>query len=142
MPEFDANSPEGGAAAVPAVRTSANTGSATRLIPQFAIDAADQQVTRVSSALDEAADAIDRLVADNGAALPEPISEMVRAASEKLRGAAATAGQQDAEVILNKVQQLAARNPATTIGIGAALGAALGLVITRLGSAPAVARNA
>ena len=105
--------------------------SPSTIVPQFAIDAANVQVARVSGALTQTADTIDQLLLESASALPEPVLGMVRTASGKLRDLADGTGEQDAAVLLGRLEQAAARNVAITVGVGTAIGAALGLAFTR-----------
>jgi len=102
-------------------------------LPQFAIDAANRQVARVSGILNEAADSIDGLAGGEESVLPAPIRGFAASASDMLRDLAERAEAQDAGRLVQSLQRQAAASPMATASIGAAIGALLGLALIRLG---------
>lgn len=104
-------------------------------VPQFALNAVNAQVGRVSDILSSAADTIDDLLSNNGSALPESAQGFVKNASGKLRELSDRATEEEAGKLLETLQRTAAEHPVATASIGAAIGTALGLALSRLGRA-------
>lgn len=121
------------AATLTPAKTAAKPAPST--VPKFALDAVGAQVGRVSDILSSAADAIDDLLTSNGAALPESAQGFVKNASGKLRELSDKATEEEAGKLLENLQRTAADHPIATAGIGAAIGTALGLALSRLGRA-------
>lgn len=111
--------------------------SAAPAVPQFALNAVNAQVGRVSEILSSAADTIDELLSNNGSALPESAQGFVKTASGKLRELSDRATEEEAGKLLETLQRTAADHPVATASIGAAIGTALGLALSRLGRASA-----
>lgn len=105
-------------------------------IPQFAINAANRQFSRVAEVLTGTAEAIDDLLASQELPLPDGIHGFAETASDTLRGLADRASEQEAGDLLAGLQRTATNQPWATASICAALGAALGLALTRLGRSP------
>lgn len=129
----DSTRPEA-AQAVDQTRSDASIGRQGHALPQFALDAANRQVARLSAALAGAADTIDELGGGVDPPLPEAFKGFAANASGTLRDLADRAGEQDASQFVRNLQRIAASHPVATAGIGAAIGAVLGLVLVRLGS--------
>jgi hypothetical protein len=110
-------------------RSAPGAGSA---IPQFAINAANRQVARVSEVLSGAADSIDDLLASEQLPLPDQVRGFATSASETLRKYSDRANPEEAAKLIDTLQSKAASHPVATAGIGAAIGAALGLALARL----------
>lgn len=113
------------------------TKTTTPAVPQFALNAVNAQVGRVSDILSSAADTIDELLSSNGSALPESAQGFVKTASGKLRELSDKATEEEAGKLLETLQRTAADHPVATASIGAAIGTALGLALSRLGKANA-----
>ncbi len=141
MTQFDTAGPLASQQA-PGRTGSANAGTAGRqsggrdrsALPQFAADAANRQIARVSTILSEAANSIDELAGESSA-LPANVSGFASSASGRLRDLAERAAAQDAGKLVDTLQRSAASHPFATAGIGAAIGAVLGLALVRFGRA-------
>jgi ElaB/YqjD/DUF883 family membrane-anchored ribosome-binding protein len=103
-------------------------------LPQFAADAANRQIARVSTILSDAADSLEELAGESSA-LPANVSWFASAASGRLRDLAERTEAQDAGKLVDSLQRSTARHPFATAGIGAAIGAIGGLALVRLGRA-------
>ena len=113
--------------------------STTRtVVPQFALDAADAKIATWSAAIIDAADTIERLVASESLPVPHGVRDLATTTTAKLRSLGTKSSEQDAAEMVAGLQRTAAAHPAASIGIGAAIGAALATVLVRMG-APEVA---
>lgn len=101
-------------------------------IPKFAMNAVNAQVGRVSEILTTAADAIDELGKNSALALPDGAKGFVSSASAKLRDLADRATEEEAGSLIKALQRNAADHPIAAAGIGAAIGTALGIALSRL----------
>lgn len=113
------------------------------ILPAFALEAADAKIATWSSAIVDAADTIEGLVASESLPVPDAVRDLATSTTQKLRQVGTTAGEQEAAELVASVQRTAAAHPAAAIGVGAAIGAALAALLVRLGksSGPALPRT-
>lgn len=104
------------------------------IIPNFALDAADAKIATWSAAIVDAADTIERLVGAESLPVPDAVRELATSTTQKLRNFGSAAGEQQAVDLVAGLQRTAAAHPAASIGIGAAVGAALATLLVRLGT--------
>lgn len=104
------------------------------LIPQFALDAADGQIARIAGALNTVADTFEGLLDNKAVPLGDSAKEYVRSTADKIRGLGDRAGEQDAADILLAAQRAASDHPAVSAGLGAVIGASIGLALAALGA--------
>ena len=104
----------------------------TSKIPAFALNAANAQVRKLGDILGGAADSIDDLIGKNSSLLPEAVQGFASTASSRLRELADSASEEQAEQLLKNLQKGAAEHPIATAGIGAAIGTALGVALSRI----------
>jgi ElaB/YqjD/DUF883 family membrane-anchored ribosome-binding protein len=107
------------------------TGS---FVPQAALDAADAKIATWSGVVIDAADTIERLLNSESLPVPEAARDLVRSTTQHLRSLGTAASEQQAADLVAGLQRTAAANPAASIGVGAAVGAALAVLLVRLGS--------
>lgn len=100
---------------------------------QFAVDAVDRRIGRVTGALTGIADSFDDLIARADPPIAEPFAGYAASASDGLRKLARRAGDQDAAGLIGGIGRAATSHPVATAGIGAAMGAAIGLAVVALG---------
>lgn len=103
------------------------------LVPSFALDAADAKIATWSGAIIDAADTIEKLIGAESLPIPETVRELATSTTQKLRSLGTTAGEQQAAELVASLQRSAAAHPAASIGVGAAVGAALATLLVRLG---------
>lgn len=113
---------------------SAPAKSSGSFVPQTLLDAADAKIATWSSAVIDAADTVERLVTSQSLPIPEPVRELITSTSQKLRNFGSAASEREAADLVADLQRKAASHPAASIGIGAAVGAALATLLVRLGS--------
>ncbi|MEP6785936.1 MAG: hypothetical protein ABI898_09375 [Sphingomonadales bacterium] len=123
------------------VKRTAKPKPASSAVPKFAVDMVNAQVGRVSEILVAAADTIDDLMKSNGSALPEAAKGLATTTSGKLRDLSERATEEEAGKLLENLQRTAADHPVATASIGAAIGTALGLALSRLGRSSAKSRT-
>ena len=118
----------------PASAQSVATGNdnvARRVIPQVAIDAANDRIREVGGAIGGVADTIDELFDRNKLPFGDNIQGFADQATGRLRSIGDTVGDQDAGELIETVQRRAAENLAMAIAIGAAAGAAIAFFLAR-----------
>ncbi|MBN8808279.1 MAG: hypothetical protein J0I47_08590 [Sphingomonas sp.] len=103
-------------------------------MPQFALEAADAKIATWSTAIVDAANTIERLLSSESLPVPDGVRDLATSTTEKLRGFGTKAGEQDAKELVAGLQRTAAAHPAASIGVGAAIGAALAAVLVRMGA--------
>lgn len=103
------------------------------LLPKFALDAADDQIARVAEILTTAANAIEALLDNKALPLNNTIREFVVSSAGKIRGLADRATEKEAADLMVALQRAAANHPAATAGVGATIGASLGVALVALG---------
>lgn len=103
------------------------------LMSQFARDVVSGPLNRVSEILTTAADTIDNLLGGESSPLPESAKGIVSSTSSKLRAMGDRASEDEAAKLIASLQKTASDHPAATAGIGATVGAALGLALAKLG---------
>lgn len=103
-------------------------------VPQFALDAADAKIATWSTALVDTADTIDRLISAESLPVPDGVRELASTTTQKLRGFGEQSGEYEASELVASLQRTASAHPAASIGVGAAVGAALAALVVRLGS--------
>ncbi len=103
------------------------------VVSQFARQAASGPLSRVSEVLGATADTLDKLLGGVSSPLPDTAKGIVTSASAKLRSLGDRATEEEAAKLIASLQTVAADHPAATAGISAAVGAALGLALTKLG---------
>lgn len=138
MPDETNNAPAATLAEGPTATPSADPSGAKTIVPQFALDAADAQIATWSTAVVDAADTIERLVASESLPVPDAVRDLATSTTQKLRSLGQSASEQQAADLVAGLQRTAAAHPAAAIGVGAAIGAALAGVLIKLGS-PATA---
>jgi ElaB/YqjD/DUF883 family membrane-anchored ribosome-binding protein len=112
---------------------SANSGAAS-FVPQFALDAADAKIATWSGVVIDAADTIERLLSSESLPIPDAARDLAKTTTQKLRSLGTTASEQQAADVVAGLQRTAAAHPAASIGVGAAVGAALAALLVRLGT--------
>ena len=112
---------------------SASSGVAS-FVPQFALDAADAKIATWSGAVIDAADTIERLLSSESLPVPDAARDLAKTTTQKLRSLGTTASEQQAAEVVAGLQRTAAAHPAASIGVGAAVGAALAALLVRLGT--------
>lgn len=100
---------------------------------QFAIATVDRRIGRVAGGLVGLADSFDDIVRRADPPLAEPFSGYAVSASDGLRSLARRAGEQNAVELIGGIGRAAKNHPVATAGIGAVVGAAIGLAIVALG---------
>jgi hypothetical protein len=116
--------------------TGGTAGASTprTLVPQFALDVADAKIATWSTAIVDAADTIERLVASESLPVPDGVRDLATATTKKLRSFGTQSGDYDAAELVSGLQRTAAAHPAASIGLGAAIGATLAALLVRFGS--------
>lgn len=117
----------------------ASVKSSNSFVPQGLLDAADAKIATWSSAVIDAADTVERLVSSESLPIPDGVRDLVTSTSQKLRNFGSAASEREAADLVADLQRKAASHPAASIGIGAAVGAALATLLVRLGSPAAPA---
>jgi ElaB/YqjD/DUF883 family membrane-anchored ribosome-binding protein len=112
---------------------SANSGAAS-FVPQFALDAADAKIATWSGAVIDAADTIERLLTSESLPIPDAARDLAKSTTQKLRSLGTAASEQQAADVVAGLQRTASAHPAASIGVGAAVGAALAALLVRLGT--------
>lgn len=114
--------------------STAGVSTPRTLMPQFALDAADAKIATWSTAIVDAADTIERLVASESLPVPDGVRDLATATTKKLRIFGTQSGDYDAAELVSGLQRKAAAHPAASIGLGAAIGATLAALLVRFGS--------
>lgn len=120
----------------------ARSSRPSTLVPQFALDAADGQIARIAGALNTVADTFEGLLDNKAVPLGDSAKEYVRSTADKIRRLGDRAGEQEAADILLAAQRAAADHPAVSAGIGAVIGASIGLALAALGGRSGAAATA
>src|ERR1700712_4569591 len=116
----------------PADKT-ASSGAAS-FVPQAALDAADAKIATWSGLVIDAADTIERLLSSESLPVPDAARDLAKSTTQKLRSLGTAASEQQAADLVAGLQRTAAAHPAASIGVGAAVGAALAALLVRLGN--------
>jgi hypothetical protein len=103
------------------------------LLPKSALNAADDQIARVAEILTTAANGIEALLDNKALPLNNTIREFVVSSAGKIRDLANRATEKEAADLMVALQRAAANNPAATAGVGATIGASLGVALVALG---------
>ncbi len=90
----------------------------------------------------DAADAIERLLGSQSLPVPDAVLELVTSTTQKLRKLGTAAREQDAAELVGGLQRTAAAHPAASIGVRAAVGAAIAGLLIRLGACGSNASSA
>jgi hypothetical protein len=106
-------------------------GAGRSAFPQFAVTMANQQIAKVGETLVGAADSLDDLIAGSGLPIGEDLKRLATDATERLRSAGTSIGEQDAGILLGELQQGAAARPTLSLVVGAGLGAILAYAFLR-----------
>lgn len=112
----------------------ASVKSSSSFVPQGLLDAADAKIATWSVAVIDAADTVERLMSSESLPIPDGVRDLVTSTSQKLRNFGSAASEREAADLVADLQRKAASHPAASIGIGAAVGAALATLLVRLGS--------
>lgn len=104
-------------------------------LSRLAIRASAEPVQRVSGALHGAADALDELAENGPLGQNETLRDYAASASTKLRDVAELAAPEEAGRIMTALEDRARQHPVAATTIGAAIGAACGIALSRLGNA-------
>jgi ElaB/YqjD/DUF883 family membrane-anchored ribosome-binding protein len=119
---------------------SALSGAAS-FVPQSALDAADAKIASWSGLVIDAADTIERLIGSESLPVPDAARELAKNTTQKLRSLGTAASEQQAADLVAGLQKTAAAHPAASIGVGAAVGAALAALLVRLSASEASERS-
>lgn len=118
-------------------RSNAATERPSTVVPKFALDAADAKIAEWSGMVMDTADAIDRLLASESLPVPDSVRELAGSTTQKLRSLGSQSGEHQTADLVIGLQRAASAHPAASIGVGAAIGAALAALVVKLGSASA-----
>ncbi|MBY8820860.1 hypothetical protein [Sphingomonas colocasiae] len=102
-------------------------------VAQFAVEAVDRRIGRVSSGLTGLADSLDDIVRRTDPPFAEPFAGYAASATDGLRKLARHAGDRNADELIGGIGRTVGRHPLLTAGVGAALGAAVGIAVVALG---------
>ena len=113
------------------IETGNDGGARRRVVPQVAIDAANDRLREAGGALGGVADTIDELFERNTLPFGDNLQGFADQATRRLRSIGDTVGDQDAGELIDTIQRRAAANPGLAIAVGAAAGAAIALLLVR-----------